>query len=502
MKLSIFVITLTFLSIMACTPEQSTDLTKNNVIPKPVSCNATHMTFVWNEETKLYFNAPLDHRSELQDYFTTELKQINGNSPALLEKPRFFSKNFLQFQLSDTFDTEGYALTIDSKIIKLSAKTEAGLIMGFQTLKQLLFEYQDSIPTGYIQDFPKYNYRGMMLDVSRHFFDVKDVKRLIDLISLYKINKLHLHLSDDQGWRIEIKSWPNLTKIGGSTQVGGGAGGFYTQEDFKAIVAYAKLRGIEIIPEIDMPGHTNAALASYPELNCDNNAPKLYTGMRVGFSSFCVHKDITYQLIDDVIREISAISPSPYFHIGGDESHATKHDDYIYFINRVLKIAEKYDKQVIGWDEIAAADIKPGNIVQHWRNKKNAVIAKEKGCKVILSPGSFAYLDMKYQADTKLGLDWAGLINTEKAYSWIPDTLINEISGNDIYGIEAPLWSETIETIDDMEYLTFPRLPGYAEIGWSQDSVLNFKEYKQRLNQHPSIFKKLDINYYPSSILD
>ncbi len=205
---------------------------------------------------------------------------------------------------------------------------------------------------------PKYGYRGAMLDVARHFFTVDEVKKYIDLLAMYKINKLHLHLSDDQGWRIEIKSWPNLTNYGGSTEVGGGPGGFYTQEEYIELVSYAQERFITIIPEIDLPGHTNAALASYPELNCNGKSPDLYTGTEVGFSTLCANKEITFQFLDDVIREISEITPGPYFHIGGDESHVTKEEDYITFINRSQDMVLKYGKKVMGWDEIQNADLK------------------------------------------------------------------------------------------------------------------------------------------------
>lgn len=489
--------------LMACKTEPQNNLTQNNLIPKPVSCTATNATFVWNPKTQLYFHPDIKNKVQLQQIIASEIENITNYKPVIGNTPGFFSRNFVQFELlaTDTMPYEAYQLTIDKKQITVAAAHEKGLIQGFQTLKQLLYTYPDSIPTGTIIDYPKYAYRGMMLDVARHFFTINDVKRLIDLISLYKINTLHLHLTDDQGWRIEIKSWPKLTHIGGITQVGGGTGGFYTQSEVKEIIAYAGLHGVTIIPEIDIPGHTNAALASYPELNCDNKASKLYTGMRVGFSSLCTNKEITYQFVDDVIGEIATLFPAPYIHIGGDESHATKHTDYVYFINRVLKIAKKYNKSVMGWDEIATADIDSEILTQYWRSEKNVHQTKKKGSQLIFSPSSFMYLDMKYDTTTVLGLHWAGYIDVKKAYTWIPDTLIANISGLDIYGIEAPLWSETTENINDIEYLTFPRLPGYAEIGWSADSVLNWDAYSERLKKHQNIFNTLHIHYFKSNYL-
>ncbi len=218
----------------------------------------------------------------------------------------------------------------------------------------------------HITDYPRFSWRGTMLDVSRHFFPVDTVKKYLDLASLYKINVLHLHLADDQGWRIVINSWPNLALHGGSTEVGGGAGGYYTQQEYKDIVAYAAARYITVVPEIDSPGHVNAALSSYAELNCDGVAPPLYTGTDVGFSSLCVGKALTYKFLDDVVREIAAITPGAFYHLGGDEAHSTSHADYVTFVNKMQPILKAHGKRVIGWDEINAATLLPGSYAQHW----------------------------------------------------------------------------------------------------------------------------------------
>ena len=212
-----------------------------------------------------------------------------------------------------------------------------------------------------IDDRPRFRWRGAHLDVSRHFFSVAEVKRYIDLISQYKVNVLHLHLSDDQGWRIAIDSWPRLTSVGGSTEVGGGPGGYYTKRDYRELVRYAAARYITVVPEIDTPGHTNAALASYAELNCDGIAPPLYTGIDVGFSSLCVDKEITYEFLDDVIRELAALTPGPYLHMGGDEAHSTEDADYVRFIERVQPIVAAHGKRLMGWEEIAQAPLLPGH---------------------------------------------------------------------------------------------------------------------------------------------
>ena len=315
------------------------------------------------------------------------------------------------------------------------------------------------------------------------------------------MNALHLHLSDDQGWRIEIKSWPNLAIHGGSTQVGGGKGGYYTQEQYSDIVKYAKKHYIIIVPEIDMPGHTNAALASYAELNCDDKARELYTGTKVGFSTLCTTKEITYKFIDDVFRELSALTPGPYIHIGGDESNSTKKEDYIPFVNRVQEIVAANGKQVIGWDDISIATIKPNSVAQHWSNVKNANAAAAQGAKIIMSPAKKAYLDMQYDKTTKLGLHWAAYIEVDSAYIWDPATRIPGIKKENILGVEGALWTETITNMDEIEYMVFPRLPGLAEVGWTATPSRNWNEYKLRLAKHGERFKAMEINYYQSKLV-
>jgi len=357
------------------------------------------------------------------------------------------------------------------------------------------------IPDGVIRDFPEYSYRGVMLDVARHFFQVSDVKRYIDLITLYKMNVMHLHLSDDQGWRIEIKKWPNLTKIGGSSQVGGEKGGFYSQAQYTEIVKYAAERFITIIPEIDMPGHINAAMASYPELNCNGKATEIYTGTDVGFSTFCTSKEITYQFIANVLGEISALTPGPYLHIGGDESHVTKLEDYIPFVNRVQEIVGKLGKKVIGWDEIALSTLKPNTTVQYWAKAENAVKGVKQGARVIMSPAANSYLDMKYDSTTTLGLNWAGYVETDQCYNWDPATLVPGVGKADILGIEAPLWSETITNMKELEYMVFPRLLGLADLGWRAPIAGNWNEYKIRLALQGERLKAMRINYYRSKLV-
>ncbi len=402
---------------------------------------------------------------------------------------------------------EGYLLTITSSGVTLAATRPEGLFRGVQTIRQLLPPAIESaavqpgpwdIPAGVIRDAPRFVWRGMMLDVARHFFTVDDIKRLIDLMAYYKMNRLHLHLSDDQGWRIAIDAWPDLATIGGSTEVGGGAGGYYTQAQYADLVAYAQSRYVTIVPEIDMPGHTNAALASYPELNCDGVAPALYTGIEVGFSSLCVGKDITYRFVDDVIGELAALTPGPYIHIGGDEAAATSEADYTAFVEQVQAIVQAHGKQMVGWEEISHVDLLPTSIAQHWNNDPVSLTVQP-GVKVIMSTASRAYMDMKYDPSTPLGLVWAGYLDVHTAYDWDPATQIDGLPESDILGVEAVLWSETLQTMDDVEYMAFPRLPGYAEIGWSPAAGRSWDTYRVRLAAHGPRFDAMHVHFFRSA---
>ncbi|HXH07519.1 MAG TPA: beta-N-acetylhexosaminidase, partial [Vicinamibacterales bacterium] len=403
---------------------------------------------------------------------------------------------------------EGYELTVARDTVTIVANTPAGLFYGVQTFRQLLppfVEYEAVLPDRRrpvtalpvrIADRPRYAWRGAMLDVARHFFSPAEIRRYIDLAALYKINHLHLHLSDDQGWRIEIRSWPELARRGGSTEVGGGPGGFYTQEDYAALVAYAAERFVTVVPEIDMPGHTNAALASYPELTCDGVAPPLYTGIEVGFSALCVDKELTYTFIGDVVREIAALTPGPYFHIGGDEVKTLTAEQYARFIARAQAIVQAHGKQAVGWDEIAAAPLLPTTLVQHWRPKTPLPSSLGPGNAVILSPADRVYLDMKYDAQTAIGLAWAGFVGVREAYDWEPAALVPPPAA--VAGVEAPLWTETVANLRDAEFLAFPRLAAVAEVGWADPARRDWEDFRRRLAAQAPRWTALGVNFYRS----
>jgi hexosaminidase len=512
----------------------------NPIIPLPVSIDETSATFTLTGDTAIAVDPGSDELAAIGATLAGWLGAAMGRDVAVTPttEPPAGSIALTLAGADAALGDEGYQLTVTPAGVVIAANRPAGVFYGVQTLRQLLPAALESgvakvgnlpqvanlggwtIPTVVIRDAPRFVWRGMMLDVARHFppGGVDDVKRLIDLLALYKLNRLHLHLTDDQGWRLMIESWPRLAEVGGSTAVDGDPGGYFTQAEYAGLVAYAASRYIDIVPEIDLPGHTNAALAAYPELNCDGVAPDLYTGIEVGFSSLCIDKEVAapvgfdtpqtatqptgvYQFVDDVLREVAALTPGPFIHVGGDEAHSTPDADYAVFMTRVQEIVRSHGKRMLAWEEAARIELASGSAVQHWHNEM-AQAAAQQGAQVIMSPAAYAYLDMKYDDSTALGLNWAGTVSVEKAYSWDPATVQPGIPEDAILGVEAPLWSETVRTLDDLEYLVFPRLLGYAEIGWSPAVGRSWDEYRQRLTGHAARLEALGVNSYRGWIED
>jgi hexosaminidase len=525
-KILSLVLLLSFIGIgMFSCSEKSTLLSENHIIPKPISVTDAGGTFILTNETKLITIGNSEEVSPLVSIFQA---LINPSTGFDLQTAEAGETNVIIFEIetgSQKISGE-YTIDINENSIRITASNGEGLFNGIQTLRQLMPESIEGktlasdkikIGTGQIQDKPEYGYRGFMLDVARHFFPVEDVKHVIDLMAKYKMNFLHLHLSDDQGWRIEIKSWPLLTEIGGKTEVGGEEGGFYTQEQYKDIVAYAKSKFITVVPEIDMPGHTNSALAAYGVLNpgitvpekgavpfdrkdlgVDGMATPLYTGIEVGFSTLATNKEETYQFVDDVIRELAEMTPGPYIHIGGDESHVTKIEDYIPFMEKAQAIVTKYGKKSLGWDEIAHAKLEPGAVAQYWAKAENAVLAINQGNQVLVSPATKTYLDMQYDSTTQLGLHWAAYIELDDAYNWDPTELDPAVKRENILGVETPLWSETITNREEIEFMMFPRFAAIAEIAWTPKGLRSWDSFSERLKKHTARWDVMGLNYYKS----
>ncbi|MBW5481511.1 beta-N-acetylhexosaminidase [Streptomyces bambusae] len=384
---------------------------------------------------------------------------------------------------------EGYRLESTPAAVTMTARTPAGLFHAAQTLRQLLpVSGAAAVPGGRIEDRPRFAYRGALLDIARHFFTVEQVKRYVDQLAQYKINTLHLHLTDDQGWRLEIESWPMLAAYGGGSEVGGGPGGAWTMDEYRELVAYAAERYVEVVPEIDMPGHTHAALASYADLNCDGKPRDRYTGTKVGFSSLCVRKAKTYEFVDDVLREVAEATPGRYLHIGGDEAHSTSAADYTAFMDRAQKAVAVYGKQVVAWHQLAGAKPAPGAVLQWWGHDRTPAAEKAKvaaavraGHKVVLSPADRAYLDMKYDKSTGPGLVWAGYVPVRRSYAWDPGTHVSGVPESAVLGVEAALWTETVDSVVALEHMAFPRVLGLAELGWSPATALDWDRYRLRL---------------------
>ncbi len=466
------------------------------IVPKPRSVKPGSGTFTVGQKTRVVTRSG---PASVGRYLAALLRRKTGYPvPVTTSAAR---DGDIVLEVAAGTPAEGYELNVGADRVTIAGGGAAGVFYGVQTLRQLLAPKAPwRVPAGTIVDSPRFAWRGAMLDVARHFFRVDDVERLIDAMAAYKLNRLHLHLSDDQGWRIAIRSWPKLALHGGSTSVGGGPGGYYTQRQYRQLVAYAQSRFVTIVPEIDMPGHVEAALSSYPELSCDGKARPLFTGIDVGFSSLCTSKPVVYRFIDQVVGELARITPGPWFHIGGDEAAATALTDYVRFVERAQRIVRKYGKQLIGWEEIARATLPPKSIVQHWNvePEKSALSgqAVKQGAKVIMSPADKSYLDMKYDPKTRLGLHWAGYTSVRDSYTWDPATELAGVKEADVLGVEAPLWTETLTTLADLEYMAFPRLLGIAEIAWSPRGGRSWPEYRLRLAAQGPRLRAMGVEFY------
>ncbi len=437
----------------------------------------------------------------------------------------------IELVLSAGGAAESYRIVADAASIVVTGADPAGLFYGVQTLGQLIARDGESwvVPAVAIVDAPRFGYRGVMLDVARHFHTVETVKAYIDHAAGLKFNALHLHLTDDQGWRIQLDSRPLLTELASDTAVGGDPGGFYTKADYREIVEHAASRHMIVVPEIDMPGHTHAVGLAYPELA---EAPVLsdhilevardhgggvpttglpYDGIAVGFSSLTIHDEATYDFVADVFGELAAMTPGPYLHLGGDEALGTDPEDFAAFVARASEIIADLGKTPVAWHEAgAAADIADSTIGQYWGfvaptdgmdEKARAFVGN--GSQLILSPADAVYLDMQYPSGPALGLTWAnGPTSVERAYAWEPALVIPGVDEGDILGVEAPLWTETIRTLDDIELMAFPRIAAAAEAGWSPatgaSELRTWASFRERVGALGPLWTALGIGFHAS----
>lgn len=430
---------------------------------------------------------------------------------------------------------ESYTLEVAPEAVRIVGADPAGLFYGVQTLAQLVRTDADRavVPAVRIDDAPRFAYRGVMLDVARHFHDVATIIAYIDRAASLKFNALHLHLSDDQGWRIQVHARPRLTDLASSTAVGGDRGGFYTHDDYARIVAHAAAKHMIVVPEIDVPGHTHAVSLAYPELaeqpvisdgiraEATERGEALpvheepYEGISVGFSSLQIRNDDTYAFLDDVLREIAGLTPGPYLHVGGDEALGTAPADYALFMARVTAMVTALGKTPIAWHEAgAAADLHADTVGQYWGFVEPVGESAERtrtfatgGPKVILSPADAVYLDMKSDAASPLGLTWArGVTSARRAYEWEPADVVAGIGESDILGVEAPLWSETASDLDDIDALAFPRIAAAAEAAWSprtgEHPDRTWASFRTRVAGLAPLWRALGIRFTPLPEID
>jgi hexosaminidase len=384
---------------------------------------------------------------------------------------------------------ESFTLTIGDRGVSLSATTTAGLRHATTTLLTLV-ERPDprgrlrpvELPGLRIEDAPRFGWRGLHLDVARHFLTVDTVLEVCEVMADLKLNRLHLHLSDDQGWRIQLTSRPLLTERSGGTEVGGGPGGFYTADDLRRIDAVAADLGIVVIPEIDVPGHVNAATHAYPSLTPGEPAEP-YTGIEVGFSR--LHADLpdTEPFVRDVLSEVAGLVRGPWVHLGGDEALELDREEYRRLVAMAVTSITDAGKVPAGWQETAHADLPPGTVVQLWDDREDpsdVIEAARRGAKVVLSPASRTYLDLKYDASFPLGLEWAGHLPLRRAYEWDPEAVLDLPDGA-LLGIEACLWTETVRHRNDLAALLLPRLAALAEVAWSPQPARAWSDFAERL---------------------
>ncbi|WP_162428769.1 glycoside hydrolase family 20 protein [Pontibacter pudoricolor] len=535
LTLLVFIVT-----ILSASAQQSA-VPDISIVPKPQHITVQQGQFILNANTKLYINPEQQFLKTTAEQLAQTIRTATGQQPQMFfKKPKKRAANYIYLSLTNSPDTlgpEGYSLSVQPARILLSANQPAGISMGIQTIKQLLpptFNFTAvSVPALEITDKPNYSWRGLHLDVVRHFFPVSDIKKYIDYMAMHKLNTFHWHLTDDQGWRIEIKKYPKLTEVGGwrdGTIVGHALerpqqfdgkknGGYYTQDEIREVVQYASERNITIVPEIEMPGHALAALAAYPELSCTGGPFKTERAWGIFEDVFCAGNEQTYSFLEDVLSEVSALFPGQVIHIGGDEvpktrwkacpkcqakiaSENLKNENELqtYFINRIGKFLKTKDKRIIGWDEILDGGLPNNALVMSWRGTAGGIKAAEQQHGVVMTPTSHLYFDY-YQGNQQLEpLAFGGYTPLSKVYSFkpTPDKLTPS-EKRFIIGAQANLWTEYIPTFEQVEYMLFPRIAAASEVFWTKPENKNWQNFAQRMQQQYKRYEALGINYSTST---
>lgn len=513
-----------------------------HLIPQPVNISERPGEFVLDQKVSLMIDAPEEKLNEPAAWFANQLKTISGISI----QERRSGKKAIHLKLisaagKNTIGNEGYKLSVTSSSISLSANTPAGIFYGMQTLLQLLPAdtkagagiKQLAIPCVEITDYPRFGWRGIMLDVSRHFFTKAEVERYIDEIVRFKYNVLHLHLSDDQGWRIEIKSLPQLTNVGAWRVKRTGNwgdflpalanepatdGGFYTQDDMREIIKYAQQRNVTILPEIDVPAHSLALIAAYPNLSCTQSLYSVNAGFRSPVrddNALCIGNDSVFTMLDKIFTEIAALFPCEYIHIGGDEAYkgfwadcpkcqkrmADEHLKNVdelqsYFVKRVEKILKSKGKKMIGWDEILEGGLAPEATVMSWRGMKGGIEAAKMNHHVVMTPWDYTYLDL-YQGEVNAEPPTYGMCRLSDSYNY--DPVPDSVDEKYILGGQGNLWTERVPNFRQVEYMTWPRALALSEVYWSPKSARNWDDFIKRMEVQFHRFDAAGIKYARSA---
>jgi hexosaminidase len=507
------------------------------ILPKPVKLDAKNGRFVLKANTSfLISDASLEKTVQA---FAAQLNTASGYTIAVAQGSA--SEKNISFALDASIaNAEGYSIEITPKQVVVKASQPAGIFYAIQTLRQLLpAEIEKKtrsnnislqLPCCNIEDAPRYTYRGMHLDVGRHTFSVDFVKKYIDLMAMHKQNRFHWHLTEDQGWRIEIKKYPKLTSVGGfrkETMLGTHRdkvkkfdgkpyGGFFTQEEVREVVRYAQERFVTVIPEIELPGHSLAALSAYPELSCESGTTfEAATSWGVFKPVFCP-KEETFTFLENVLSEVFDLFPSEYVHIGGDEvlkdqwksstfcqelmkkeGLKDEHELQSYFIQRIEKFINSKGKKLIGWDEILEGGLSPNATVMSWRGEEGGIAAAKQNHDVIMTPNGYCYLDHYQAKPTDKEPDAiGGYLPVEKVYSYNPDAAsLNTEERKHILGVQGNVWTEYITTSDKVEYMAYPRSIALAEVAWSPQATRNYKDFVGRLQKHFSRLDAMGVNY-------
>ena len=508
------------------------------IVPRPVSYESQKGKLSLSDKSVVYVADKSLVR--LATMFCSYVKAEKGVSLSVAEGVAS-KKGAITLSIDKSLAEEAYTLEITKKGVVVKGGSEKGLFYGLQSLRQVVFHAKAKgkkaeLPCMVVEDKPHFGYRGGMFDVCRYMFSVDEVKTFIDILALHKINRFHWHLTEDQGWRIEIKKYPELTKVGSmrsSTQVGRYSrrekpvldgkpyGGFFTQEEVRDIVRYASERYIEVIPEIDMPGHMVAALASYPELGCTKGPYEVRTIWGISHDVLCAGRESTFKFIEGVLDEVVALFPSKYIHIGGDEcpKHRWKecpdcqkriadeglkdeHELQSYFMKRIEKyLAEKHSRNIIGWDEILDGGVSKTATVMAWRGAHRGIMAAKLGNKVIMSPTRYCYLDYCQTSDRDankepLAMSVKAKLPIRKVYSFDPYDKLNEEERKVIIGVQGNLWTEYIPNFKHAQHMLLPRLAAIAETGWSYGNR-DFDDFTRRMHLLRKLYDKCGYNYAP-----